>query len=80
MQDSIDRIGGNPLADMLYQMNPPLAGMAAASIDDLARREVLSAEEMVDQYNRGYAAQEARLCADTKAAYDAQNPHKRREV
>ena len=38
-----------------------------------------SADEMAAQWRREYAAREAQICAEAKAAYDAQNPHKRKE-
>lgn len=39
-----------------------------------------SAEDMATQWAEAYAAQADRRCAEAKAAYDARNPHKRKEA
>lgn len=39
-----------------------------------------SAEDMAAQWAAVYAAQADRRCAEAKAAYDARNPHKRKEA
>lgn len=41
---------------------------------------VLSEREMADQWWKDYQAHKAQICADQKAAYDARNPHKRKEA
>lgn len=41
---------------------------------------VLSERELADQWWKDYQAHEAQICADQKAAYDARNPHKRKEA
>lgn len=41
---------------------------------------VLSPYEMVRQFNNASAPQMAQKCAELKAAYDARNPHKQKEV
>ena len=37
-----------------------------------------SVGQVARQWQTAYAAREAKLCADAKAAYDARNPHKNR--
>ena len=41
---------------------------------------VLSERELADQWWKDYQAHKAQICADQKAAYDARNPHKRKEA
>lgn len=36
-----------------------------------------SPAELAEQWRRDYAAREARVCAEAKAAYDARNPHRK---
>ncbi len=39
-----------------------------------------SADDLAAQWAAAYAAQADRRCAEAKAAYDARNPHKRKEA
>lgn len=59
------------LERVVAKRNAPIPTAAAAGP---------SAEELAAQWAAAYAAQSARLCADAKAAYDARNPHKRKEA
>lgn len=49
-------------------------------LDDVIRRlSAPSVDQMAAQMGCGYMERGARMCAEAKAAYDARNPHKKRE-
>lgn len=51
----------------------------APSLSEMARSPGPSASQMAAQWRAAYAVREARVCAESEAAYAARNPHKREQ-
>lgn len=47
--------------------------------DAIRQLSAPSVDQMAAQMGQGYMERGARMCAEAKAAYDARNPHKKRE-